>query len=361
MSVVSTVSKTIINNTEHVVQSRFASAKGEITRALNKIAINSSRNFADEMKYTFSKATPSDLERLTSKSIKDSYKRVTWTNPKDNKVYHILEEGRDKGKIQVRILDKDGAFVKNAELEPKTIVVFDNFFSPRGITHGELMETFVKRFNPFANVERLEHKKGLYENIRYRGELPQKLEEKRFKELLEQMENGKKVDYISVSEVNLINLSKFEGKSGEAQQKYISYSPYLRSIRPIFEKILNKGTRILEASGNDANSAKSLVSDRLAIEGVEGVGALRKGKIAFDSCSRNSVFTQHYEKRDYFPQLVKDKNGKILGLNVTGLSGVDLPLNWKTKKIREHIGGTSYATPIRTAKLALNDMMEGIL
>lgn len=361
MSVVSTTTKIVSSGAERVVQSRFATPNGKITRALNKLAIDSTRNLADGMTYTFLKATPADLQRLTSKSIKDSYKRVTWTNPKDSKVYHLLEEGRNNGKVQVRILDKDGAFVKNAELEPKTIVIFDNFFSPRSVTHGELMETFIKRFNPFANVERLEHKKGLIENIRYKGQLPYELEEKRFNELLTQMENGKKVDYISSSVISVFNMEKLAGKSGEVQQQYLSYSPSLLKIRPIFEKILAKGTRILEASGNDTKNAKTVVSDRLAIKGVEGVGSLREGKVAFDSCSRNSIFTQHYEQRDYFPRLSKDKNGKILGLNVTGLSGTDLPLNWRTKKIREHIGGTSYATPVRTAKLALNDMMEGIL
>lgn len=337
----------------------FSTARGAMARAMNKLAI--SANKSEGMTYTFSKASPADLKRLTSKTLEDSYKRVTWTNPKDNKVYHILEEGRDKGKVQVRILDKDGAFVKNAELEPKTIVIFDNFFSPRGLTHGELMETFAKRFNPFANVERLEHKKGLYEIIKYRGQLPQELEEKRFNELLAKMEKGKKVDYISVSEVNLVDAEDVAGKSGEIQKEYVAQSPYIRNIRPIFEKIMQKGTRILEAAGNDREYAKVVVSDRLAIDGVEGVGSLRDGKIAKDSCSRNSVFTQHYEKRDYFPRVTRDENGKILGVNLTGLEGTDVPLNWKTKKLPNRLGGTSYAAPIRVAKLALNDMMEGVV
>ena len=352
-----------ITNTPKVIQPQiselFTSARGQVTRALNRIAINA--NKSERMVYTYSKATPTDLARLTSKKLEDSYKRVTWTNPKDNKVYHILEESREQGKVQVRILDKDGAFVKNAELEPKTIVIFDNFFSPRGLTHGELMETFAKRFNPFANVERLEHKKGLIENIKYRGQLPAHLETKRFSELLDKMENGKKVDYISVSEVNLVDAEDVAGKAGTIQKEYVAQSPYILNIRPIFEKIIAKGTRILEASGNEKNCAKVVVSDRLAIDGVEGCGSLRAGKVAGDSCSRNSIFTQHYEARDYFPRLIKDESGKILGVNITGLEGTDLPLNRKTKRLPNILGGTSYATPIRTAKLALNDMMEGIL
>lgn len=360
MSIVSAGNKYLANGITSAVEGRFAATIGKVTRQLNKIAIQSTK--ADAMVYTYPKATPEDLQRLTSKSIKDSYKRVTWTNPEDNKVYHILEEGRKNGKVQVRILDKDGAFVKNAELTPKKIVIFDSFFSPRGFTHGEMMETFVKRFNPFADVERLEHKKGWIENIKYRGKLPMHLELKRFQELSEQMEKGKQVDYISVSEANLLNATDVIGKSGKTQQAYMAQSGYIEGLRPVFEKIMSKGTRIFEASGNENTYAKYLVSDRLAIEGVEGVGSLKNGKIAQDSCSRNSVFTQHYEQRDYKVRLSKDKNGNILGLNVTGLSGTDIPLTWKTKKLGErNIGGTSYATPVRVAKLALNDMMQGII
>jgi len=355
----SIISPNITRAIQSSAAERFSSARGQLTRAMNKMAIESMKS--EGMVYTFSKAAPEDLKRLTSKSIEDSYKRVTWTNPKDNKVYHILEDGREKDKVRVRILDKDGAFVKNAELKPKTIVIFDNFYSPRGVTHGELMETFVKRFNPFANVERLAHKKNLYEMIKYRRQLPISLEEKRFSELADKMDKGKQVDYISISEVNLVDASDVAGKSGDVQKKYVARSCYIKPIKPLFERILNKGTRILDAAGNDSTFAKEVVNDRLAIDGVEGVGSLRGGKIAKDSCSRNSAFTQHYEKRDFSPRLTRDESGKIIGVNVTGLSGTDLPLTRKTKKLPAHIGGTSYAVPVRAAKLSLNDMLEDIL
>ena len=359
MTIISSASSQISRTVATDAVERFASARGKVTRSMNKLANSAMKT--DGMVYTYSKATPEDLKRLTSRTIEDSYKRVTWTNPKDNKVYHILEEGRKKDKVQVRILDKDGAFVKNAELKPKTIVIFDNFYSPKGITHGELMETFVKRFNPFANVERLAHKKNLYEMIKYRGKLPLSLEKKRFTELADKMDKGKQVDYISISEVHLVNAEDVAKKSGDIQKQYVAQSPYLNFVRPLFERILAKGTRILDAAGNENNFAKEVVNDRLAIDGIEGIGSLRGGRIAKDSCSRNSVFTQHYERRDYFPRVSKDENGKILGINVTGLEGTDLPITRKTKKLASRIGGTSYATPVRTAKLALNDMMEGIL
>lgn len=339
---------------------RFTPEMKKLTGQLNKIAINETKG--DRMVYTFPKATPEDLKRLTSLKMEDTYKRTTWTNPKDNKVYHLLEEERAKDKVKVRILDQDGAFVKNADLKPANIVIFDSFFSPRGFTHGEMMETFVRRFNPFANVERLEHKKGLIENIKYRGRLPMHLELKRFQELEQKMAKGKSVDFISVSESNLVDASDVIKENGKTQQAYVAQSGLITQLRPVFESIMSKGARIFEAAGNESDYAKILVSDRLAINGVEGVGSLRHGKIASDSCSRNSVFTQHYEKRDFKARLVNDKNGNPIGINVTGLSGTDIPLNWKTKRMVNHnFGGTSYATPVRVAKLSLTQMMEGVL
>ena len=359
MSIISYSTPKIKQGLTSVCEGRFSGEAGKITRALNRIAIKEARG--DVMHYTFPKATPEDLKRLTSTDLKDSYKRVTWTNPKDNKVYHILEEGRKEGKVQVRILDKDGEFVKNAELEPKNVVIFDNFFSPRGMTHGELVETFFKRHNPFANVERLEHKRGLFEFIKYRGQLPKHLELKRFDELEKQMEKGKKVDYISISIDSMADVSPVEDKPGQTQLNYLRKKYNLVHIAPIFESIMKKGARIFESAGNDRN-ASGLIADRLAMEGIEGVGSLVGGNVAKDSCSRNSIFTQHYERRDFLPHLVKNKDGKSEGINITGLPGTDLPLNWKTKKLNGRIvGGTSYSTPIRVAKISLNDMLEGIL
>ena len=360
MSIVSTGSKILSQDVRSAVTGTFDTKIGKLTRELNKIAVRAQK--ADKLVYTYPKASPEDLVRLTSKKMEDSYKRVTWTNPEDKKVYHILETGRKNGKVQVRILDREGAFIKNAELEPKTIVVFDNFYSPRGFTHGEMMETFVKRFNPFANVERLEHKKGLFEMIRFRGRNPMELETKRFSELADKMEKGKKVDYISVSEAHLVDAEDVAGKPGKIQKEYVALSPYNREIEPVFKRITSGGTRIFAAAGNDADFAKVVVSDRLAIDGVEGVGALTNGAVSKSSCSRNTVFTQHYEQRSYSAAPVRDDSGRVIGVNVTGIDGVDLPLTWKTKKLLgRNFGGTSYAVPVRVAKISLNDMMQGII
>ncbi len=214
----------------------------------------------------------------------------------------------------------------------------------------------------------------------------------------------------------------------------------------------NSNARIITCSGNEG--AKS-ISENFASNNVEGVASINPyGKISKFSASRNSIFTQHYEKGEYYQRAVYDKNGNFIGINITGTTGVDIPctelpklrkdipivgknlkeyllsnqeiselLSLKTtnkkafwEKIYEYqkdyriisneqhyqlfpnfppdnlgcafttlqndeffritdqckiipsqliatprIKGTSFSTPIRAAKLALNDMMEGIL
>ena len=94
-------------------------------RQMNRIAIMQAKH---PVEYTYTKATKEDLIRLTSEEAEYTTSRVTWTNPKDGNVYHILKERTTKdGNIIVRILDKDGAFLKEAEIKPKTILVIDKF------------------------------------------------------------------------------------------------------------------------------------------------------------------------------------------------------------------------------------------
>ncbi len=61
------------------------------------------------------KATDKDLNRLLSDNIDDSYNRAIWINPKNSKGYYLLKEDEAKnGNIKLRILNEEGAFVKNA-------------------------------------------------------------------------------------------------------------------------------------------------------------------------------------------------------------------------------------------------------
>lgn len=122
---------------------RFSSPEMIMARNLNKIAL---RDIKVPKIYTFPKATPQDLKRLTSNTVKDSYSRVTWTNPKNGKVYHILKESElSDGNISVRILNEDGSFLKNASIKPKKIIIIDDFEQNQksiyGISHGEIVTT----------------------------------------------------------------------------------------------------------------------------------------------------------------------------------------------------------------------------
>lgn len=364
-----------VNN--HASVKIFANSVGKMARKLNKQALRELA--ADKIVYTFPKATAEDLQRLTSKTLEDSYKRVRWVNPKDGKVYFILENGRSKKGISVRILSSEGEFIKNARLKPKTIVIFDQFKNlgwARNLlkgkfaqisSHGEIVETFLRRTNPFATIEHIEHKQNIFELLKYRGQLPQKLMNKRFAKLKKQIEKGHNVDYISISEVSVGDIGNLCKKQGHIQKSIIQQNVFkgpLADLKEIFSSIIKKGTRIFTSASNEPVNPQQKVNVMLAIDGVEGVGAIVKNpkgvRIAPDSASRNSIFTQHYEQKNYHGRIVEE-NGKILGINITGQPGVDVPYNKKNQSLLREISGTSFATPVRVAKIALNDMMKDIL
>lgn len=351
---------------------RFANKIGKCARRMNQIAARELKT--DKIEFTFPKATLEDLQRLTSKKLEDSYKRVTWTNPKDGKIYHLLEENRTKEGITIRILSSEGEFIKNATIQPKTIVIFDQYKNIGGLrsllkfrrpdfapAHGEIVETYLRRTNPFVNIERLEQKRNIFELLKYRGILPQSLMTKRFKELNQTMENGHNVDYIAIPRSSMGDIGKYSKYPGEYQKMLMEQHGLVKEYHPLikaFKSIMAKGARIFVSSGNDKATT---INKYLAIDGVEGVGALSKGgKVASTSASRNSIFTQHYEQHHFVGHIVEE-DGKKLGINITGQLGVDLPLTKKNAHLLRNIAGTSYSTPIRVAKIALNDMMEGII
>ena len=188
--------------------------------------------------------------------------------------------------------------------------------------------------------------------------------EKRFEELNKEMKNGKKVDYISMSEVAVCDIGDLSNTNGNMQKVAIESNIIekdFKSLAQTFKSIIHKGSRIFMSASNEPINPKQKVNAFLAIDGVEGVGGLaRNGKIATDSASRNAIFTQHYEQRTFQGTIVEE-NGEILGINITGKQGAELPYNKKYQHLLRPIGGTSYSTPIRVGKISLNDMMKGIL
>lgn len=406
---------------------RFSSIEMQQARMMNKIAV---KRIKTPIVRSYPKATKQDLKRLTSQTIEDSYSRVEWLNPKDGKTYNLLKQGETKdGKVIIRILDNEGAFIKEAQIKPKTILIPDNYTDTTttfGIPHGELTMTYAKRNNPFARYSKINLSKEDLVN------------KKDFEKINEYLKQGNDADYISCSYGITVNYNKqkleLTDNFKSALEEYEQY-----------DTITNNHRRILfganNASENEYNQVPILANKYLwENKKVEGVGALSHGlgKIANFSLSRNSSLTQHYELGEFYPRLTKN------GLNITELPGTDLPfpnskmeklaqnplLGKSTKKVQsllnqidsrildlekekaaifrqkksimeklkekssiDHkielyqqrkrkilsymndfvnvngelniaapsITGTSLSTPIRAAKLALNDMMEGVI
>lgn len=406
---------------------RFFSPEMQQARMMNKIAI---RQIKTPVNRKYEKATVQDYKRLTSEAIEDTYSRVEWTNPKDGKTYNLIKQGMtDDGKIKVRILDAEGAFIKEAELTPKNIIILDNFQEQTrffDLSHGDLVSVYARRYNPFANY------------IKIQKDLTSPDLHADINAVKEAIKRKGKVDYISFSySVNVKGVKSHKLKISQLPDRM------QKLIKQDSSRLDNiKDTKILCSAGNSTSqeSAKDITNHLLVSqERIEGVGALsNSGKIADFSASRNSEFTQHYELGEFVPRLTP------YGINITGLKGTDIEINPKLfeayrhnplagksvervnnlinkiqteinnlhkeafglfkqkkniseilkekqkieKKIMmyeqrkkklldftnqlfridgryeispEKITGTSFSTPIRCAKLALNDMMEGIL
>ena len=406
---------------------RFSSVEMQQARMMNKIAI---RQIKTPVNRKYEKATVQDYKRLTSEAIEDTYSRVEWTNPKDGKTYNLIKQGMtDDGKIKVRILDAEGAFIKEAELTPKNIIILDNFQEQTrffDLSHGDLVSVYARRYNPFANYIKIQKdltSPDLHADIHA---------------VKEAIKRKGKIDYISFSySINVKGVKSHKVKISQLPDRM------QKLIKQDSSRLDNiKDARILCSAGNSNSqeSAKNITNHLLVSqERIEGVGALsNSGKIADFSASRNSEITQHYELGEFVPRLTP------YGINVTGLKGTDIEINPKLfeayrhnplagksvervnnlinkiqteinnlhkeavglfkqkkniseilnekqkidKKIMmyeqrkkklldfanqlfridgryeispEKITGTSFSTPVRSAKLALNDMMEGIL
>lgn len=406
---------------------RFSSVEMQQARMMNKIAI---RQIKTPVNRKYEKATVQDYKRLTSEAIEDTYSRVEWTNPKDGKTYNLIKQGMtDDGKIKVRILDAEGAFIKEAELTPKNIIILDNFQEQTrffDLSHGDLVSVYARRYNPFANY------------IKIQKDLTSPDLHADINAVKEAIKREGKIDYISFSySINVKGVKSHKVKISQLPDRM------QKLIKQDSSRLDNiKDARILCSAGNSNSqeSAKNITNHLLVSqERIEGVGALsNSGKIADFSASRNSEITQHYELGEFVPRLTP------YGINVTGLKGTDIEINPKLfeayrhnplagksvervnnlinkiqteinnlhkeavglfkqkkniseilnekqkidKKIMmyeqrkkklldfanqlfridgryeispEKITGTSFSTPVRSAKLALNDMMEGIL
>lgn len=328
---------------------RFITQEMKEARQMNKLA---SKQFTRPYVINYSSNTAmEDFIRVTSDSIELSYARAQWTNPKDGKVYHLLNEGETvDGKIIVRILDSKCEFVKNAILTPKTIAIAEptdisanicslNCNDKKKFKHYELLNIFAKRYNPFAKVKLI---------------IPKDIDTL-FNEI-----HKTKADYLSMSfGAPLFTEKGFRGRGKELKNLILNIMQ--RANPDLMKKMTNNfnnipsGTRIFVCSGNHKNKTYELFLTQNRVEGVGGLNGF--GKKHIESSSYNSIFTQHYEKYVYPVRVTKE------GINISGLRGTDYAMDVSNLKLHDgtYIFGTSYSTPVRVAKLALNDMMEGIL
>lgn len=378
---------------------RFCTAEMNQARKMNKIVTNQIKTSAQRL---YSKASAEDLKRLTSETLEDSYSRVQWTNPKDNKVYNLLKQETTKdGNILIRILDQDGKFVKEATIKPKEIAIIDNSYEhafelPYGIdsvnlpnelnelSHAKAVEIFAKRSNPFA-------KYTIFETGVQNGSSV--VDNNKVINNMKDLQQGKRYDYINCS----------FGSECERHSIEETSAPIFKEIGAEVDKLHStQGSRIFFASGNSDGGAfhrKTINRYLIYSKTAEGVGSLNnRGKISNYSSSRNSKFCQHYEKGEFIATKT------AYGINITEQPGTDIVFSEKNPfigmKLRDilkkcdekpelweymqhlsfknggesmddiadlfvpqniRIAGTSFATPIRVAKLALNDMMQGIL
>lgn len=328
---------------------RFSTQEMIDARCMNKIALNDISVFYDK---SFKNAEPNDLRMLKDTSSEASFARVRWVNPKDNKTYFLLKYGDSANGIQnIRILDNTGKFIKNAAIKKEKIIIFElesdnKFKNINNLKHSDITSIFVRRFNPFADIKVCLWKENFDID----------------KNLLNFIDGSVSAISCAFSSDVLVNkLSTYKKLYNRIFHKNSKMNPKelsnkLDSLISSEERKLTNipsHIRIFMASGNDGKNA---YNKYLALNRVEGVGSLNdKKKISDFSGSRNSYFTQHYERGEFPVIQLPD------GFMFTGTGDIDIPYKSDKFKLINNLEGTSFAVSIRTAKVVLNQMMKGIL
>ncbi len=321
---------------------------------MNRLAVHNIRKGIDT---SFSKASQGDLEILRNNEIR----KYIYQNPESGKTYHLIHKETDsKGNVILRILNNEGMFLQEASIAPKTIAIIDDFsnksHSISFLKHGEIVQKFLEAYNPCIKLLRYDGGSLGNPNIDNR-KVNAALED-----ILKRINLGEKIDFLNCSfgiEKPLtlfeINTNKRIGLEKTNRIKVKSFGFYHDKIR--HDNITSKGTRILCSAGNDGKDKFNL---QTILFSSEGVGALNKeGDIADFSASRFYKGVQHYEQGIF--DFIKRKNG----VNITGTSGIDVKYPPELLRFMNSvpclIKGTSYSSPIRTAKLALHESLKDLL
>lgn len=325
---------------------RFISTEMQEAKAMNRIAKHN-----DYIVYSNTippKATQADIIKLTDDNY--TYKRAVWINPKDSKPYYLLENFKEKnGNTNIRILNKDGEFVKNASIPTKEIILTDldvgtkpkrNIFGIN-FSHTDFIEIIARRYNPFATYK-IKHISNDNDIFNLKKEITPNTSCLSMSFGIYHNKPPLAQTGIETKEVMQYNIKKL------APEEFINLQKH---------KELSSKVRVLASSGNDGHRKVGIL---LLNTGFEGVGGLdKKGFVDINSSSRNSYFTQHYEPYSF--NISKTKNG----INVSELKGTDIEIDFEQDipegKIIDRLAGTSFSAPIRAAKIALNEMMKGII
>lgn len=347
------ISAKLKNDTKYFSIPRFCTEEMKTARKLNRIA---QKNDVQKRVLNFlysNDIQTEDYERLTADDVKSTFKHVFWINPNDNKGYHLLDEGRRNGLQKLRILDENGNFVKNAKVPVKKVILGDIKSSQKlipdiskkyGLTHIDIIKLIARRYNPFAKYIKI---------IRNPKEKPDVF----YKELVEKTDDktvcicssfGWDVDYMfwlppEIAKKGLqIRIKSFFGKK------------IYNKENSMHEK-LGKKTRILYSIGDN----DSRINSNVVFANAEGVGGLDENGKVHQNCSpHDSLFVQHYEPYDFEVNALSENV-----LNITGLYGgeVEFSKGRFEKGFYGLLCGTSFSAPVRAAKIALAEMMKGVL
>lgn len=344
----------------------YASNEGKMTRDLNKTAVSRSALNFSLQDYRFVKASKEDLKILLSVNKKDALKRCLYISPKTLKTYHIvLKETLSDGRKSVRILDETGAFVKEALITPKKVVVLDcfkyktrplNYDGTAQCAHGELTKHLMQKANPFNEYEfidigidkshvstetilsdllaRLKSKEKIdVLSCIYAGELSYEMLEKMCKTELVHKPMSVQKRVIKDTLKKLLNSSDeqivkdhsawVEGLNTKNAKDLREFAEIYNEIK-LYDEIHRRGVKIFMGAGNKSGKNNEFLNYALLSDGVEGVGAINaQGKLEAYSSSKKTLFSPHVEcgdiHIDYTPK----------GFRISSLYGADIPYTKK--------------------------------
>lgn len=297
-------------------------------------------------------------------------------------------------------------------------------FLKKEITHGQVVSKFIQRNNPFANIISIDVT-GKSENyfmglcIGQKNIVDADLLAQTFRSLAEKFKRGEKIDYITIS-IGCEHKAGAQFNLLDLDEKALEAMEYLSSVSKGRTRILfsagNKGKEMLNsyltaetvegvgaldrigkvtsysASRNSKFTQHYEVGDYvvkdteygLNITGVPGTDisygfnkSYKEMQEYMDELSIKRDIIDEKISKSYKLWYIARKKGNQNRAELLNEIHTRLNQEWESvqnelysiceninqlqRYVGEYVQGTSFSTPVRTAKLALNDMMDGIL